>query len=189
MNTAKFLLSMIDASGRSIRGRTLLQKRAFFVSVLSGLKLNLGFDAHYYGPYSATVEGTTTELSNLGFVEESSTGFGVLSGGFEMKRYDYRLTDDGMKLVEPLRETEEYRKVRQAVEKIDGAGHTNYIELSIAAKAYFVLRKQQKPMSREDLLREAKKFSWNLKPESLERAVQFLEAMGLAERTDIPSTP
>ena len=94
------------------------KKRAFFVTELIGKDFGLKFDAHYYGPYSATVEGTITQLKNLGFLQESSTGFGVLSDGFEVRRYDYSLTEDGKYLLKTLLETEEAGQIYEAVTRI-----------------------------------------------------------------------
>lgn len=179
MNPVFFLISLIDASGGEVQGRTLLQKRAYFASLLAGLNVNLGFDAHYYGPYSATVEGTIAEMNNLGLIEEANTGFGVVSGGFEMRRYDYRLTPDGQRIVSQLRPLHEYSKIKAAYEKIVAAGNPNYLELSIAAKAYFILRKKNVPMTTAELVEAAKSFHWDIKPASLMKAVEFLRNLGL----------
>jgi len=180
MNASEFLLSMIAASGGSVDGRTLLQKRSYFVLLISGVPLDLGFRAYYYGPYSSTLDGTLTQLKNLGFVEESSTGFGVLSGGFEMRRYDYRLTEDGKKVLEPLLQATEYEAVERAIQQIRDAGEPDYMQLSIAAKAHYILQKQDKRMSTTELLAEAKEFNWNISGHSLERAVEYLKSIGLA---------
>ncbi len=179
MNPAQFLLSLIDASGGMVQGRTLLQKRAFFVTVLSGVDPGLGFDAHYYGPYSSVLDSAIAQLKNLDFVDEDDTPFGAVSGGFEMRRYDYRLTPQGAQVVERLRGSEEYGKIQESVRKIEGAGNPDYFELSIAAKAYFILRKQGKPMSKIEIRREAERFNWEIQPGSLERAVTFLQRLGL----------
>jgi uncharacterized protein YwgA len=180
MKPTDFLLCMIDATGGKIRGRTLLQKRAFFVTELLGDDYNLKFDAHYYGPYSATVEGTVTQLKNLGFLEEASTGFGMLSDGFEVRRYDYYLTEDGQQLLQKLRGSQDYEKIKRATERILSAGDPNYVELSIAAKAYFLLkRKEGKRMSVAELSRQAEHYKWSISPESIKRATSFLTSVGL----------
>src|SRR5487761_771666 len=159
MNASQFLLSLIKACGEKVHGRTLLQKQSYFVSLLSGIPIDLGYQAHYYGPYSATVDGTLTQLKNLGFVEEASTGFGMVSGGFEMRRYDYRLTKDGKKVVAPFLNSPDHKGIEAAVRKIQEAGEPDYMELSIAAKAFYILRNQGKMMSTAELLKEAKKFN------------------------------
>jgi len=181
MKPTDFLLCLIDASGGAVAGRTLLQKRAFFVTELIGEDFGLKFDAHYYGPYSPTVEGTATQLKNLGFLQESSTGFGIISDGFEMRRYDYALTDDGQYLVRRLRETPTYKRISDATRRILDADNPNYMELSIAAKAYFLLKKKAATgMTVADLIKEAEKYSWNISQESVRRAIEFLKSVGLA---------
>jgi len=181
MKPTDFLMCLIDAWGGTIPGRTLLQKRAFFVTELIGEDFGLKFDAHYYGPFSSTVEGTATQLKNLGFLQESNTGFGILSDGFEVRRYDYTLTDDGKFLVGRLRETPEYKKISDATRRMLAAGDPNYMELSIAAKAYFILKKKEgKEMSAPELIKEAEKYSWNISPQSLKRAIGFLTSIDLA---------
>jgi len=181
MKPTDFLLCLIDASGGKVPGRTLLQKRAFFVTELIGEDFGLKFDAHYYGPYSATVEGTTTQLKNLGFLQESSTGFGILSDGFEVRRYDYSLTNDGEQLLKRLRTTAEYGTIKAATDRVLAAGDPNYVELSIAAKAYFLLKKKGGgSMSVAELIKQAEKYNWSISPESVDRAVDFLSSVGLA---------
>lgn len=181
MRPTDFLLCLVDASGGAIEGRTLLQKRAYFVTQLLGEDFGLKFDAHFYGPYSSTVEGTTTQLKNLGFLQESSTGFGTISEGFEVRRYDYSLTSDGKVLVERLRNTPEYKHISEATHRMLSAGNPNYMELSIAAKAYFLLKKKEGTgMSVGDLIKQAEKYSWNISSESVKRAIGFLTSIGLA---------
>lgn len=132
------------------------------------------------GPYSATVEGTTTQLKNLGFLQESTTGFGTLKDGFEMRRYSYSLTDDGRVVVERLRATEEYSTIKQAADRILAAGHPNYVELSIAAKAYFLLKKQGgASVSHEELCHQAQSYNWSISAISVRKAVDFLSSLGL----------
>ena len=181
MNASQFVLSLIHACGGRVNGRTFLQKTGYFVSILTGLSVDLRYHAHFYGPYSATMDGTLTQLKILGFVEEVGTGFGVVSGGFEMKRYDYCLTEDGRKICEPLLNTPEYRAIVDAVLRIQQAGQPDYMELSIAAKAYFILQKQGKGMTGGELLKEAEKFNWNIPEQSLVRAVEFLKHLQLAK--------
>ncbi len=180
MKPTDFVLCLIDACGGTVSGRTLLQKMAFFVAELLGEDFGLKFDAHYYGPFSSTVEGTLIQLKNLGFVQESSTGFGILSDGFEVRRYDYSLTDDGRQLLEGLRSSALYSRIQDSVRRIRAAGNPNYIELSIAAKAYFILKRKEGGMSISEIQKEAEKYSWNISPRSIERAVAFLQSVKLA---------
>ena len=45
--------------GGTIKGKTMLQKRVYFLSVF--LKVDLGYEAHYYGAYSEGVATTNLE--------------------------------------------------------------------------------------------------------------------------------
>ena len=181
MKPTDFVLCLVDACGGRLQGRTLLQKRAFFVTELVGDDYGLNFDAHFYGPYSATVEGTVTQLKNLGFLQESSTGFGTVKEGFEMRRYDYSLTPDGEQLLKELRKTPEYAAIKAATDRVLQAGDRNYLELSIAAKAYFLLkRKEGGIMTIAEIVKEAQKYNWNVSPDSIQKAVGFLSSVGLA---------
>jgi hypothetical protein len=120
-------------------------------------------------------------LKNLGFVEEANTGFGVLSGGFEVRRYDYSLTEDGEEICKPLVSKPEYPAIQKAIQTIQGAGEPNYMELSIAAKAYYILLKRGEPMTRHQVVEEAKKFNWSISDQSLNHAVDLLHHVQLAE--------
>ncbi len=41
----------------------------------------------------------------MGFIDEQNIGFGVARDGFELKRYDYRITDDGKQILDTLKRT------------------------------------------------------------------------------------
>jgi len=182
MRAPDFVLCLLDASGGSIQGRTLLQKRAYFVSVLMGQDEPLGFTAHYYGPYSPMIDGAVTQLKSLGFVDEATIGFGSMGGeGFEVKRYDYRLTEDGRKITDVLKKSnqDDWQRICEILRVLERAGDPNYVELSFAAKTFFVLRAKKKAMKREELIREAKSFDWKIPSSSLERALSLLEQVGL----------
>jgi len=179
MNAIDFLISLIDASGGSIQGRTLLQKRAYFTQLIAGLEIDLGYDAHFYGPYSQIVDNTITNLKNLCFLQENAIAYGVNNTGFEMKRYDYKLTPDGQEIASKLRGSAEYTKIVNAVDRLSRAGNLNYMELSVAAKAYFILKRKKEGLSKSEISAEARKFDWNISATSLESAVSFLDKLGV----------
>jgi hypothetical protein len=174
-----FVLSVIAGFGDQIQGRTLLQKRVYFVARLSGVSINLGYDAHFYGPYSPIVDNSVARLKSLGFLAEESIGFGVVSSGFEVRRYDYRITPDGRRILESLKCTDDYARLEKACKSIVEAGDPNYFVLSIAAKADFILGKRGKAMTRAEIMREAQRFDWHIQGEDLNNAVEFLENVGL----------
>lgn len=185
MTASDFVLSLISGFGGQVQGRTLLQKRAYFVAQLSAVPVELGYDAHYYGPYSAVVDNCIARLKSLGFISEDNLGFGIANAsGFEVKRYDYRVTDDGNRIIESLRSRQDYSRVVSACGAVTEAGDPNYLVLSVAAKADFILGKRGKAMTRTEIIREAQKFDWRIQGDTLNNAVTFLEKLGLVHSTE-----
>jgi uncharacterized protein YwgA len=157
-----------------MRGKTLLQKRIYFLSVMLGL--DLGYEAHYYGPYSEKVATLNSELKSLGYVAESSSAWGYDQRGFEMARHDFKLTELGARLAERKIEGQSllWSKIQKAAGVIKSAGELDYMELSIAAKAYYVLIKLNGKATLHDIADMLPKFGWTVKKEQLEKASDFL---------------
>lgn len=165
-----------------IKGKTMLQKRVYFLSVMLGAEL--GYDAHYYGPYSEEVASANTELKSFGYLAESTSGFGVDQRGFEMARYDYRLTDAGTRLAERKAEkmSKLWKDIEGAANLVKSAGNLDYMELSIAAKAYYVLTKLSGKATIEDISSMLPKFGWSVTKEQLKKATGFLEKADLVTK-------
>ncbi len=188
MNSAQFMIALLHGFDGSTPGRTLLQKRAYFVSLLSGIDPGLDFGAHFYGPFSPIVEGAVTQLKDMGFVQEQTNEFGVTSDGFEMRRYDYRLTAQGNQILPRLEGIPEFDRVVESAKRIKNAGDPDYVELSIAAKAFFILSKQNRPMSVSEITKEATKFNWTIGEQQVKKSVDFLQALGLTGEAEQPSS-
>jgi uncharacterized protein YwgA len=166
----------------TIRGKTLLQKRVYFLSIF--LRFDLGYEAHYYGPYSEGVATANAELKSMGFLSESATGWGVDRRGFEMARYDFALTDAGSRLAEKkaLLNQELWERVAKAANVVKDAGNLDYMELSIAAKAYYVLMHLKRKATLNDISEMPPKFGWSVNKEELTNATRFLEKTGLVKK-------
>ena len=177
------LLLAYKAFDGTMKGKTLLQKRVYFLSVV--LDVGLGYDAHYYGPYSEDISNANSELKSLGYVSESSSRFGVDQKGFEMARYDYKLTDDGERLAE--RRAEQFQSLWQRIDSaakvLKEAGNLDYMELSIAAKAYFVLIRLKGKATLEDIAGMLPKFGWSVTDEDLAKATAFLAKANLVTQS------
>ena len=177
------VLLAYKAFGGTIRGKTLLQKRVYFLSVF--LRSDLGYEAHYYGPYSEGVATANAEMKSLGFLSEAATGWGVDRRGFEMARYDYALTDAGARLAEKKAASNPqlWEQVEAAAKVVRDAGNLDYMELSIAAKAYYVLMHLKRKATLDDISEMLPKFGWSVKKEELANATQFLERTGLLKHS------
>lgn len=181
MNAKETVLLILSGYGGSVAGKTMLQKVGYFVDVV--LDLDLRFNAHYYGPYSPVIEQAIAELKSLEFITEQRIGFGVAnSSGFgELKRFDYRLTQDGDMIVAHIlkKQKEEAQAILDLIEKIRSAGDPDYISLSIAAKSFFILRKQERAMAPGEIILAAKGFDWKLREEDIEKALALLQKLDL----------
>lgn len=62
------LLVVSKEEEQSLRGRTLLQKKLYFLSMLK--RVDFGFRPHYYGPYSSWVAENLDTLVGIGFLKE-----------------------------------------------------------------------------------------------------------------------
>lgn len=182
-DTRVFVLLTYGAFGGGIKGKTKLQKLIYFLGVKLGFVETLGYRAHYYGPYSAEVANLNADLKSLGYLEESVAGGGAINPqGFEVVRYDYKLTSDGKKLLGRLKISDSplWRKIQEAADAIKKAGDPGYLELSIAAKAYFILQeRKQGKAEMEEIQGIARSLGWKVTKTELKTAVRFLERFGL----------
>jgi len=181
MRTRDFVLLAYRAFGGKMSGKTLLQKRVYFLGVQLKQVKELGYGAHYYGPYSSEVADANTQLKSLGFLEETVVGGGAVgSGGFEIARHDFKLSEAGHRIAKFL--ANEFPQEWQEISKIAGviqqAGDLDYMELSWAAKAYFLLRERGGRATLSEIKQTASLFSWELTDEQVEKATSFLEKTG-----------
>lgn len=180
LNLVDIVLAIIAEEGGSIKGKTLLQKKAYFLGLMLGE--NFGHRPHYYGPYSPAVESALGDLRGLGFVEERCLGLGMIDQyGFEGKRYDYILTEDGKKVANRVkqRNRSDYEKIKKIMDKLKDAGDPDSSTLSIAAKVMHILNKKDKSLSGNEIIKEARRFDWKIPDSVLKDAVNFLENMEL----------
>ena len=161
-------------------GRTYIQKLCFFVSKI--LDRQLGFRAHYYGPYSDQISAELAFLTGAGLVTEARRGSGMPgTEGWEIARFDYSLTEAGNVAVGQLaqRQPADAQVVREAIKRVLDAGDQNYIQLSFAAKTSWILEHEGGPMTFEGISKAADRFQWNVAGTDVQNAATFLEKMGL----------
>jgi uncharacterized protein len=175
------VLLAYKAFGGTIHGRTMLQKRIYFLSVYLGE--NLGYEAHYYGPYSAEVATINAEMKSVGYLLETPLGYGVDERGFELARYDYQLTEAGLKLADKraAARPDLWKKIERASQSLAEGGSLNYMELSIAAKAYYVLTQLNQIATLDDIAEVLPRFGWSVSNAELEKAATFLRLTGLVK--------
>jgi len=181
MNAYDFTHLSLLALGGSIEGRTKLQKTIYFLGILTENLDDLGYRAHFYGPYSDDVAAAVNRLKSLGFVQQTSLHTGAMGeGGFEISRQDYQLTDEGKSIAQQKADNSPaaWNKIQNAVKHLRSAGEIGYMRMSVAAKTYFMLRGSQKATTSE-LAEAAKRLGWNPTKIEINESVRFLEKLGL----------
>jgi len=182
MKTYDFVHLVLHAVGGRIEGRTKLQKVVYFAGVLTDMHEDLGYRAHYYGPYSSKVTAAVEELRGLGFLEQQrASGGQVDPQGFEVARYDYALTDDGTKIAQEKAQLRPrmWHKVQESVTRLQRADVSDYMKLSIAAKAYFLVKRAKEPVTLDRLVQISQRFGWKVSQDQAAKASEWLKSLQL----------
>lgn len=185
MKPTDFVQLTLLALGGSISGKTNLQKKVYFLGILTGQLDKLGYRPHYYGPYSETVATAVEDLKTVGALDQNVTSaFGVDEMGFERRRYDYSLTLDGRRLAEAKKAKfcDVWDSLKIAVTKLRAAGDRDYMKLSIAAKTHFMLRKHEAPLADDELAQLAPRFGWRVTADEVKEAAAYLAKLNLVTR-------
>ena len=182
MTPYDFVQLTLHAAGGKIQGRTRLQKTVYFLGLLTDHLDELGYQAHYYGPYSADVAEAVSTLEAIGFASSTvASGGSVDPQGFEIRRTDYSLTDEGVRAA--ARKDEAHKdlseKLKTGLELLKGAGDLDYVRLSIAAKAYFLLRQCNVPVTEQELPQLAKAFGWAVSEQQIRDGLSYLRRLKL----------
>jgi len=174
MQPRDFVLLAHGAFREGIAGRTALQKIVYFSSVI--MNTDLGYNPHFYGPYSPKVAEANSELKELNYIKEIATTYGINGKGFEMTKYDYSLTEDGLKLLErkKIQYGDDWKKISEIAKSIQSAGKMNYMELAMAAKAHLILEREGGKTNRGTIKAKAKQLGWSIDDSGLDNALEFL---------------
>jgi uncharacterized protein YwgA len=181
MKTYDFVHLVLNAAGGHIEGRTKLQKMVYFAGVLTKNEPELGYRAHFYGPYSSEVAAAVDKLRALNFLQQTVAGGGLLDRrGFEVARFDYQLTDDGKLIAEEKAKADPdtWKLIKAAVNRLVKSDSNDYVKLSIAAKAFFLRRTAGKPTS-EDLTKISRHFGWDVSQDEYDQALDWLKSIRL----------
>ena len=175
------------AMGGEIQGKTKLQKIVYFIGRTPGHEDELGYRAHFYGPYSDEVASAVERLKTLGFVDHTTSGLGATdTRGFEVARHDHRLNDSGREIAQAkaLQNAEVWEKIKDAAAAMKGLLDQDYMKLSIAAKFWFMLKEKKGVARVADLEALAPMFGWKLSAEQIKEAAELLQRARLVIRSD-----
>lgn len=96
-----FVLILLELCDGTVRGKSLLQQRLFFLS--NALNIDLDYQRHFYGAYSAEVVTAISKLNSLGFIVQSQCEPCTDTGAYEMLPILCQITDDGRTVLGALR--------------------------------------------------------------------------------------
>ena len=173
-------MSMNDAllavlADEDTHGRTLLQKKIYFLSVLAGE--DFGFRPHYFGPYSSNVSTSLSALVEADFIKETRVGYGIATSFGEMSRYDYELTESGKEVINSR--DEGLSQYSEFLAKINESGVASDINtISIAAKVYFIVSGLGETTV-EQVKNQAQSLGWEISEDSIFEVTEHLEGLGL----------
>ena len=182
MHIVDVLLLVIAREGETgLQGRTLLQKKIYFLSVL--LKENFGFSAHYYGPYSSFIAEHLDGLVNYGVLNEVTESFASTSierNAFgEIRRHAYSLTPDAENIWEATQQKPDFRKWDKTLQTLNAQEISNdFNKLSIAAKVHYIVNWRGKSTIGE-VRQVAEEYGWDVSPEDIESVLSFLTKLEL----------
>ncbi len=182
MYTIDILLLVVNSEDRGeLRGRTLLQKKVYFLSVL--MEVNFDFTAHRYGPYSSVVAGHLDSLVAHGFLNEKIESFATASKDQnvfgEIRRHTYSLAEGGREVWSDLEEEPDFPKWKAALELINAQPISNdFNKLSIAAKVHYIVNWRGKSTIGE-VRQVAEEYGWDVSPEDIESVLSFLTKLKL----------
>ena len=178
------LLVIKGEKDAKLRGRTLLQKKIYFLSVM--MEHDLRFTAHYYGPYSSYVAGHLDSLVNYGILTETPVPLSSNPpeqsplGEIRKHTYIYSLMPDAFKEVWKVTKKkpgfDEWKQKLKAINDQSIARDSN--RLSIAAKIYYIVDWEGEKNA-EEVLQTAKEYGWSFTLEDIKNVLSFLTGLGL----------
>lgn len=172
------LLVIGNEKDKSLQGRTILQKKLYFFSVLK--KIDLGFGPHYYGPYSSWVAENLDILVSARFLKEVTETFSTDRNIFgEIRRHTYSLTPDGDIIMDEIRQEngcESWEDVLKPLNEHRSANDFN--TLSIAAKVHYIVNRQGRTTTKQ-IQEVAKEYDWDIDDLQIENVRSFLEDLSL----------
>ena len=176
------LLVIASETEKSLRGRSTLQKKLYFLSVL--LKDNsIGFGPHYYGPYSRLVAENLDILVYARFLKEVTETFPTDENIFgEMRRHTYSLSSDGKDVMGEIEKDDEYANWKHALDTLNSQPLANdFNTLSIAAKVHYIAHRQKR-IKRKQIKKIAKAHDWDIDKREIAGVLSFLESLSLIRK-------
>jgi hypothetical protein len=179
------LVLLADAAGGVIEGRTVFQKLAYFAG--RRLHRDFGHRAHYFGPFSSSVESSLKVSVLAGEFDEAIERIPDWYGGPDALKYRCTLSDVGRKRVASLRAEfpDEASTIDEVVHVIsDAVPELRQQTLSAAAKIDLIVAQQDEPVPVDELPKLARRLGWHLSRGQVKKTVDVLTRLDLIETGD-----
>ena len=182
MEMLEAVLAVTDNLAHENATRTVIQKLCYFLKVNN--IIDAQFRPHYYGPYSDEVQESLSFLVGLGFIDEIAEKFETSFSPWGWRKYTYSIMEDGRIILEKLMNNSEYTKTKEIIEKCRKFSDLNINILAAAAKIHYILERRKKEMYASQISEEATKLGWEISPQDTRKAVDLLEALNFARRSE-----
>lgn len=176
------IVATIDAEPkRVVRGKTLLFKKLYFVSVLT--REDYGFSPYFYGPYSDVVSDQLGALIEAGFVKEETDSLGGYDQFGEIRKYSYSLTPAAMDMLE--RPNGDLARYRNALERINAHRVSQNLQLLAVASKVHLIRSEDGAVSPEEVKERASQYGWTVSAGDVGLVRQFLASIPAGDAQNV----
>lgn len=183
MHIQDLILLVIESENeeKSLRGRSTLQRKLYFLSILN--KTDLGFRPHYYGPYSSLVAENLDILVYARFLKEVTESFSTDRNIFgEIRRQTYCWTSDSETVMDEIKQQDGYADWKCALDTLNSLPlASDFNTLSIAAKVHYTAHRQKR-IKRKQIKKIAKAYDWDIKKQEIAGVLSFLESLSLIRK-------
>lgn len=180
-NIKELIVYVIDKFGGSISSKTKIHKLFYFFSIV--LTQDLKYKPHFYGPYSPFIEDALGELCASNFLDVKTERYGYDSKGFERLKYTYILNEDGKVLLDIFKQEnkeEDFSNLDDLINKFkEELSDPDYMDLSVAAKSYFILDYHKQPLNCENIREKANELNWEITEKQVAKGVEILQKLKL----------
>ena len=180
MHITDILLLVVKSEGENgLQGRTLLQKKVYFLSVLMD-DFDLGFSPHYYGPYSSYIASHLDSLVNCGLLKEVTESFSNEQNVFgEIRRHTYFAPDNFEPIWQDIQRKPRFPEWKDALNRINAQQISKHFnKLSIAAKVHYIVSWEGQS-TLEQVRQVAEGYGWDVSTEDIESVLSFLTKLEL----------
>ena len=172
MDRYGLIVSMARANDGVIKGRTVVQKIAYFANLRLGID-GINYRDYFYGPFSREVALGLEHLVSSLFVWETVRKTPI-------EQYTYELTDDGMYLADKIvgESPREHDTVKSVLATCKEHCSLHARPLSCAAKIHFMHKNEPgRAASPSEMRKMALDFGWNMPGQEIDSGMELLRAL------------